>query len=75
MFSKKYPRSCTMFNTSLEDSYTMSSDVLVKFPKTFYGSGGCSAEHWAGIFYINTVPTSEPFARIGEFSFRGGIYV
>ncbi len=74
MFNKEYPKSCTMFNISLEDSFTTISTSYQRVPKISYGSGGWSAEHWSGIFYTNLAP-SMTYARLGEFGFRVGVYV
>jgi hypothetical protein len=66
MFTKEYPKSCTMFNTSFERSYSTSSSLK---PKYFVGSGTWASVHSASIFYTDAVSFST------RTSFRGSIYV
>ncbi len=68
MFNKEYPKSCTM----IDMGFGPKGDVYYKY---YVGSGFWLAEESTRIFYVNTEPMSEPFARTGATGFRGGIYV
>ena len=74
MFTKEYPKSCTMFGTSFEKSYQ-----FFKFNKSysyntnyFVGSGSWIS-YSANIFYTNA--TDSIRGRKGMFGFRNNIYV
>jgi hypothetical protein len=84
MFNKEYPKSCTMIDTSFEDSKNSKNPITTGSGITF-GCGHWQDKFYTGIFYTSIAPgkfytsvSSKVFSNTycpPIFGFRVGVYV